>query len=160
MADMTREKLPLKKSISLLLFIAISLLWSAQAYPLCVKINKANLRIGPGTGYEKAWEVYKYMPFLKVGMSISGDWLAVKDVDGDVNWIHKKLITTSFKCAVVKKASVNVRKGPGTNYSTSSLSPAAQYSSFRVLKNKGKWVRVKDEWDHIGWIHTDYLWIQ
>lgn len=150
----------MKKIIYILLFFVISVLWATPAYTLCVKINKANLRTGPGTSYEKAWEVYKYMPFLKVGASISGDWFAVKDVDGDINWIHKKLITTSFQCAVVKKASVNVRKGPGTNYSISSLSPAAQYSSFRILKKKGAWVRVKDEWDHIGWIHTDYLWIQ
>lgn len=150
----------MKRIIIILSFFLVSFLLSAPAYAVCVKVKKANLRTGPGTSYEKAWEIYKYMPFLKVGVSVSGDWQAVKDVDGDVNWLHKKLITSAFKCAVVKNDSVTVRKGPGTNYSKSSLSPATRYSSFRVLKKKGNWVRVKDEWDHIGWIHKNYLWIQ
>lgn len=86
---------------------------------LCVSAQKANLRDGPGTNYENAWEVYKYLPLLKVGISLSGEWYAVKDVDGDVNWIHKKLLTSRYRCAVVKTEEVNVRTGPGTNYSKS-----------------------------------------
>jgi SH3-like domain-containing protein len=150
----------MKKIATILSLFFVSFLLSTSAYAVCVKVKKANLRTGPGTSYEKAWEIYKYMPFLKVGASVSGDWYAVKDVDGDVNWLHKKLITSAFKCAVVKKATVTVRNGPGTNYKKSSISPATQYSSFRVLKKKGNWISVKDEWDHTGWIHKDYLWIQ
>jgi SH3-like domain-containing protein len=127
---------------------------------LCVSAQKANLRAGPGTNYEIVWEVYKYMPFLKVGTSLSGKWYAVRDVDGDVNWIHKRLVTSRYRCAVVKTQEVNIRTGPGTNYSKSFISPGKKYYSFRVLKRKGMWVRVKDEQGKIGWIHRNYLWIQ
>jgi len=34
-----------------------------------------------------------------------------------------------------------------------------QYDSFRVLKTKGAWVKVKDDVNNSGWIHKDYLWI-
>jgi len=127
---------------------------------LCVGAQKANLRDGPVTNYEIAWEVYKYMPFSKVGISLSGEWYAVKDVDGDVNWIHKKLVTSRYHCAVVKTEEVSVRKGPGTGYSKCFFSPAKKYYSFRILKRKGMWVRVKDEQGNIGWIHRNYLWTQ
>lgn len=127
---------------------------------LCVKVPKANIRTGPGTNYDIAWEVYKYMPFTKVGVSLAGDWYAVKDVDGDVNWIYKNLLSGGFKCAVVKSDYVNVRTGPGTNYQESKFSPAERYQSFRVLKRQSPWVKVKDELGNIGWIHSDYLWIQ
>jgi SH3-like domain-containing protein len=127
---------------------------------LCVSMQKANLRDGPGTNYEIAWEVYKYMPFLKVGTSLSGKWYAVGDVDGDVKWIHKRLVTSRYRCAVVKTQEVNVRTGPGTNYSKSFISPAKKYYSFRVLKRKGMWVKVRDELNNTGWIHRNYLWIQ
>jgi len=127
---------------------------------LCVKVPKANLRSGPGTNYGIVWEVYKYMPFKKVGVSLSGDWYAVRDVDGDVNWMYKKLVTDKYRCAVVKTEEVNVRRGPGKNYPKSSLSPAVQYDSFKILQIKGTWVKVEDEWHNIGWIHRNFLWIE
>lgn len=126
---------------------------------LCVKIPKANLRSGPGTNYEIVWEVYKYMPFKKVGVSLSGDWYAVRDVDGDVNWKYKNLLTDKYRCAVVKTEKVNVRKGPGNNYPKSSLSPTVQYDSFKIMQKKGVWVKVKNEWHNVGWIHKNFLWI-
>jgi SH3-like domain-containing protein len=141
------------------LFLFIASTYS-DAGALCVSVSKANLRAGPSTKYEKVWEVYKYMPFKKVGASLSGDWYAVQDVDGDVSWIFKKLVTDKYDCAVVKSEEVNIRTGPGTNYKKKSSGPAKQYYSFKILKRKGPWVNVKDEWGETGWIHTDYLWIQ
>lgn len=138
-------------------FIAVS---SADADALCVNVSKANLRAGPSTKYEKVWEVYKYMPFKKVGVSLSGDWYAVQDVDGDVSWIYKKLVTGKYHCAVVKTEEVNIRTGPGTNYKKTSSSPAKQYYSFRILKRRNAWVKVKDEWGEVGWIYTNFLWIK
>jgi SH3-like domain-containing protein len=148
------------KKILVAFGIILSIFIASYVDALCVSTNKANLRDGPGTNYEVVWEVYKYMPFLKVGVSFSGNWYAVRDVDGDVNWIHKGLMTNRYHCAVVKTEEVNVRTGPGTKYSKSYSSPAKKYYSFKVLKRKGMWVRVKDEWGDIGWIHRNYLWIQ
>lgn len=130
------------------------------AHAVCVNASKANVRSGPGTWYEKLWEVYKYAPLQKVGVSLSGDWYAVRDVDGDVGWIDKKLVTDKYRCTVVKSDKVNVRKGPGTSKPLSSLSPAVHYDSFMVMEKRGSWIKVKDERGNTGWIDTEYLWIQ
>jgi SH3-like domain-containing protein len=148
------------KTTVVLGIILFALLSSDLANALCIKVPKANVRTGPGTKYKKAWEVYKYMPFSKVGVSISGDWYAVKDIDGDVNWVHKEIVTDKFQCAAVKKKKINVRTGPGTKFPKSSLSPATQYYSFKVIKKKSVWVHVQDESNETGWIHSDFLWIQ
>lgn len=150
----------MKKMNSVLLAVIFSLLTAGYANALCVNAQKANLRSGPGTNYGIAWEIYKYMPVAKVGVSLSGEWYAVSDVDGDVNWIYKRLLTDKYKCAVVDMDEVNVRTGPGTNYSKSPLSPAKKYYSFKVLKRKGQWIKVKDEWGNTGWIHRNFLWIK
>lgn len=130
------------------------------AHAVCVSVSKANVRTGPGRWYEKLWDVYKYTPLQKVGVSLSGDWYAVKDVDGDMNWIKKGLVTNRYDCAVVKTDKVNVRTGPGTSRPLSSLSPAIHYDSFKVLQKRGEWVKVSDEKGDTGWIDKSYLWIQ
>ena len=148
--------------MKLLLCLVCSVLFLSAplcSHALCVKASTANLRSGPGTGYEKIWQVYRFMPLKKVGVSISGDWYAVRDVDGDINWIHKTLVTGEYHCATVKSKTVNVRTGPGTNYPRKFSEPASQYSSFRILQTKGAWIKGKDEGNNTGWIHNNYLWI-
>ncbi len=125
---------------------------------LCVNASVANLRNGPGTKYKKTWEVFKYMPLKKIGKK--GKWYRVRDVDGDIHWIHRDLVTTKFKCAVVKADTANIRTGPGKRYKKTELSPAIRYDTFKVLKFKGKWVRVVDEFGDKGWIFRKLLWIQ
>jgi SH3-like domain-containing protein len=148
------------KFIGINIVFFIMMFIPVYSYGLCVKVPIANLRSGPGTQYEKVWQVNQYMPFKKVGVSLSGDWYAVRDVDGDVNWIHKSLVTSRYRCAVVKSETVNVRTGPGMIYDKKFLEPMRRYDSFRVLRTKGAWVKVKDEWNNGGWINKNFLWIK
>lgn len=150
------------KQVSIILVITVLFcsVLASSALALCVRVSKANVRTGPGTNYNVAWQVYMYMPFAKTGLSNDKEWYAVKDVDGDIFWIHKNLVTESYKCAVVKSNKVNVRRGPGTGYGTVKDSPAQKYFSYRVLSTQGNWVRLRDEWGGIGWVRRDFLWIQ
>jgi len=125
---------------------------------ICVDTDAANLRKGPGIKYVKTWQVFKYMPLEKIGKK--GNWYKVKDVDGDIHWIYGKLVTSKYSCAVVKVKKANVRKGPGTKYSKTELSPVIKYDTFKVLKIKGKWVKVVDEFGDKGWIYKELLWIK
>ena len=129
-------------------------------HALCVKTSIANMRSGPGTQYEKIWQVDRFMPFEKIGSSLTGDWFAVRDVDGDVFWIHKSLLTSAYRCAVVKSEVVNMRKGPGTNYGKVFSEPAQRYDSFKIIQRQGAWMKVRDTWNNVGWIHRDYLWVR
>ncbi len=144
------------KTITISLFLFFFFIDSVGA--LCVKASVANLRSGPGTKYKKTWEVFKYMPLQK--LSKKGKWYKVKDVDGDVHWIYEDLVTGKYRCAVVKADTANIRTGPGTRYKKTELSPAIRYDTFKVLKIKGKWVKVVDEFGDKGWIFRKLLWIQ
>lgn len=146
-----------KVMLSLSVFFTL-LLSGTSSFPLCINVSEANLRGGPGTKYEKTWEVFKYMPFQQV--SKKGNWFKVKDVDGDVHWVYRKLVTEQFKCAVVKVDKANIRKGPETNAEKSALSPALKYDSFKVIESSGSWVKVTDEFGDSGWIFKRLLWIQ
>jgi len=131
-----------------------------DADALYVTATKANLRSGPGPEYKKTWEVYTYMPFEKVGVSVSGTWYAIKDVDGDIHWIYKKLVSENGSCAVVTTDNVVARTGPGTKYAKSRLNPANKYYCFKVIEQKGAWVKLKDQWGNLVWIHKKHLWIR
>lgn len=147
------------KKASLLILIILSLLIiNSQVYALCVSVAEANLRSGPGTKYEKTWEVFQYMPFKKI--SKKANWYKVKDVDNDTHWVYEKLVTDKFRCAVVKVDKANVRNGPGTKYSKSAMGPALKYDSFKVVKIQSSWVKVNDEFGDSGWLSRKLLWIQ
>lgn len=146
-----------KAVFALLALGGATVLGAAQASPLCINVPEANLRQGPGTNFDISWEVFKYMPLRKIGQE--GDWIQVKDLDGDSHWVHGKLVTDAMRCAVVKADKANVRTGPGTQHATSPLSPVDHYYSFKVIKTKGEWVNVEDEVFNEGWVFKRLLWM-
>ncbi len=149
---MNRFALPLTVLISL--FISSANLWA-----ICVKAPKANLREGPGTSYQKTWQVYKYMPF-KI-LEKHGMWYKIGDVDGDHHWIHKNLVTPSVNCATVKVNKVNLRTGPGLKYKkVPNLPLGEKYMSFKVLEIKDGWAKVKHELGDVAWVHRKLIWVQ
>jgi SH3-like domain-containing protein len=131
---------------------------SAEALALCVSSPYANLRGGPGTNFEKTWEVLKYTP-LKL-LKKKGKWYRVKDLEGDIHWVYSPLVTSKYKCAMIKDEKANIRKGPGTNFAKVEESPGKQYYSYKVVSIKGDWVKVTDEFGTNGWIFKKLLWIQ
>ena len=139
----------------LFLFLII---FSDNAYSLCVTADTANLRSGPGTKHDISWQVFKYMPLKK--LSKQGNWYKVQDVDGDTHWIYNNLVTDKYKCAVVNVDEANVRSGPGTKYKKTILSPLFQYESLKVLKTQGPWVNIMYESEDTGWVFKKLLWIQ
>lgn len=140
------------------LLFSAALLAPTAAHALCVKVPEANLRQGPGTQYEKSWEVFAYMPFEKIDSQ--GNWYRVSDVDGDVHWIYNRLVTDDMRCAVISKEKVNVRTGPGTNYPLADVGTVEKYYSFKVLDEQGQWVKVEDDISNSGWIYRPLLWLQ
>lgn len=150
----------MKKHWVVLTVLMISFVAVSSARGLCVKASTANLRTGPGMKHKVAWQVYMYMPLERIGRSTNKYWYAVRDADGDTFWVHKGLVTDSYRCAVVNVENANVRKGPGKKYSTVEDSPAQKYYSYKVISRKKNWIKVRDEWGAVGWIRKDLLWIR
>ena len=147
------------KLFLLLLFFSYLITAPPPALALCVKSARANLRSGPGTRFSKTWEVFKYMPFRH--LKRKGLWIKVGDVDGDTHWIHSKLVTSSIHYAVVKAKKANLRTGPGTNYRKKPYVPRAEkYTSYKVIRTKRGWSKLKDEYGDTAWVHRKLLWVQ
>lgn len=142
----------------LVLAFSAVLLVPTTASALCVKVPEANLRSGPGTHYKKTWTVFRYMPLRQIGSK--GSWYHVADVDGDKHWVYAPLVTKGLRCAVIKKDHANVRRGPGTRYPMADLGTLERYYSFKVVGEKGKWLKVRDDLSNSGWIFKPLLWVQ
>lgn len=153
-----RQMIKKLQKIFFLILPAFFLFPQSNAEALCISNNKANLRQGPGTHYEKLWQVFKYMPFKE--KKKKGDWYRVEDLDGDIYWVHSKLVTKKYQCAVIKDNKTNLRKGPGTKYDLLSWSPVDKYFSIKVLQIKGQWVRIEDGVGDKGWVSRSLVWIQ
>ena len=147
-----------KNTLAPLMVLCSALIVPVSASALCIKVSEANLRAGPGTNYEKSWEVFKYMPLKKIGQQ--GKWYQVEDVDGDTHWVYSRLATSAMQCAVVKVDKANVRTGPGTRYAKSGISPVEKYYAFKVIGSKGEWANVQDEVSNTGWIAKSLIWMQ
>lgn len=148
----------MKYLFSVLFSILLCVMVADRGQALCVKSSSANLRKGPGTKYDKTWQVFRYMPLKRLRKK--GSWYKVSDVDRDIHWVYGSLVTGKYDCAVVRVDEANVRTGPGAKYRRHDLSPALKYDAFRVLQRKGSWVKVKDELGNVGWIFKKLLWIQ
>ncbi len=126
----------------------------AAAQRFAVSSRKANIRSGPGTGYDILWEVEKYHP-VKV-LKKKGVWCYFRDFEGDEGWIHEKLLKKDISAVITKKNKCNVRVGPGTKneitFSTEKGIP------FKVLERKGNWIKVLHADGDKGWIHSSLVW--
>lgn len=129
---------------------------AAQAAPpqyLCVKAAKANLRSGPGTTYRVTWEVHRFMPLEKLGQS--GDWIKVRDVDGDLHWVSQGVVTGEESCVTVKVNKATIRKAP--NLKAPSWFQVERYTSFKRVGGQKDWVKLEHEGKTL-WASTTVVW--
>ena len=138
--------------------IIVLLLQEGTAEALCIKDKKANLRSGPGKHNEKLWTVLKYMPLRQLGRQ--GNWLKVKDLDGDIYWVHRNLTTKTYMCAVIKNDKTSLRKKPSMKSPQVEWSPINKFFSMKVIKIKGAWVRIQDATGDRAWIKRSQVWVQ
>ena len=91
---MLRKQLKLK--LILFTFICMTSVMSfsnAYAERLAVNSDVANIRSGPGTGYEVLWQVEKYTPMNVLDKDKSGKWSYIKDYEGTIGWISTALLS-------------------------------------------------------------------
>lgn len=89
-----------------------------------------------------------------------GSWIRVKDFEGDIHWVFKKIVTKKFKCAVVKAKKANLRTGPGTKFPMAEDLPSVdQYTVFKLAKTKGKWAQVTDSFGDSYWVFRKLIWV-
>ncbi len=131
------------------------LLVSATAWAEEAMINnkEAKIRNGPGTNYTVLWKPRMYTP-LEV-LAKHGDWCAVRDVEGDVGWIHDSVLAKE-PAAIVTDAMLNVHESADSN--SRILYQAPKGYTLKALEDKGGWLKVVDPDGESGWISKKGIW--
>lgn len=138
-----------------------------------VAVEVANLRSGPGTGYDRVGKLKQGQTVRLLGKN--GEWYKVQTNGGQAGWLHSELVevdaNVSNSLAVVKVTSapsaapvsiatttddkINLRGGPSTNYSVLMQLPAGL--KLEVLSQQDGWVKVATPKGNVGWVTDDFV---
>jgi SH3-like domain-containing protein len=140
------------------LFVAVMvlLLAAAEARAEEVMINNkdAKVRNGPGTTYTVLWKPRLYTP-MEV-LAKHADWYAVRDVEGDVGWVHDSVVSKDA-AAIVTASMADVHESAESGSRVAYQAP--KNYTFKVTETKGAWIKVVDPDGDDGWIAQKSVWI-
>lgn len=126
---------------------------TSDANMVSVKGSTLNMRSGPGTQHAVVWELKQGYP-LQV-QKRQGQWLQVRDFEGDTGWVARSL-TGRTPHHIVKSKVANVRSAPNTQSRV--LGKATYGELVRTREKKAGWVRVERTDGPSGWISKKLLW--
>jgi len=135
------------------LILALVFCTSAFAETYVIRVGKANIRHGPGEQFPVAWQVGKGFVLKKIAEE--GEWLQVRDMEGDGGWVHVSVVRKR-PVVVVTSETANIRVGPGTNHGLSFK--AVQGVVLDYLDRTGDWLKVSYSGEGAGWIHQSLVW--
>lgn len=128
-----------------------------MAQSLCTTKSGVRLRKSASPKAAVTWKVPRHMPLLGTGKR-QGNWLEVKDVDGQTHWVTTADVSRRSNCVVVKSKVSRLRTGPGSSYQASPMGLADRYSAFLDLGGEDGWTQVEDEDGETAWVNLDHLW--
>lgn len=128
---------------------------SLAAGIVSIAVAQANLRDGPSVRHEILYELGRDYPLKVLGQR--GAWLQVRDFEGDVGWLHRKLIRRT-PTLIVKHDSANLRSGPGTRYRVVARLDYGEV--MQRIERRGRWVKIRlpDRRGLTGWVARSLLW--
>ncbi len=123
-----------------------------------IKGEDINMRSGPGTHYAVLYKLGSGLPLDVIERS--GDWLKIRDFEGDAGWVHESTVCSKPYVIVManknSKSQINVRSGPGIS---NRIVAMAYYGVvFKKLGQEGQWVQVEHGPEVKGWIDSKLLW--
>ena len=126
---------------------------AALAQNLCVTASRANLRVGPGKDFRISWEVNRHMPLIQ--MERQGEWIKVRDVDGEFHWISEEMVSAAEECVTVSAPRANIRMKPDAG--AKRWFTVEKYTSFRKTGRQGRWVKIEHE-QEVMWVFETLIW--
>lgn len=153
MMDMKQR---ISKTLFIISCVIIPCLFATAVFAerVSVAVSNANVRTGPGTNYGIAWENLDKNYPLEV-IDKKGDWLYVKDYEGDVGWIYKTIVG-SWDSVITRTNDCNVRSGPGTGFDV--VFVVDNGVPFKVVERKGDWINIRHSDGDTGWIYKNLVW--
>ena len=116
--------------------------------------SNVNMRSGPGTGYSKITTIPKDSSVIV--LDSKDGWYLVKweDYEGYINSKYLEILTGDYERTAITTANLNLRSGPGTNYSILKTIPEA--TEVIVHGSQGDWTKIESN-GTIGWVASKYL---
>lgn len=118
-----------------------------------VKPEKVSVREEPEAKAKKLWTMWKYSP-VEVA-SYRGDWVRVRDFEGDLGWLRKADLSEIPTVATIRK-DVPLRKSPAKDGKVLWLLDKGY--ALRVFGAKGEWLEVSDLDSASGWLLAADAW--
>lgn len=113
-----------------------------------------NMRASLDMNGAMRWELSRHYP-LKV-LQRQGNWLKVRDFEGDVGWAATRL-TSRMPTMIVKADRANVRSGPGARYRI--VKQLGYGDLLRTKERRGRWVNVTLPHNRkSGWVARALVW--
>ncbi|WP_284335657.1 SH3 domain-containing protein [Comamonas sp. NoAH] len=125
----------------------------AHAEFVSISGNKVNIRASASTKSDITWELTDGYP-MQV-MQKRGNWLKVKDFEGELGWVYRPL-TGKKAHHIVKSETANMRSGPGTQ--NRKVGRLQKYDLVQTLEKKNGWVKGRASDGKTGWISKKLLW--
>jgi uncharacterized protein YgiM (DUF1202 family) len=121
--------------------------------PMKMKVNadNVNLRAGADSNKEVVSQVSYDDILYTAGKDESGKWFRVLPPKGTKLYVHEKCIQDGK----VRVSKLNVRSGPGINYTTTGDILRGQ--DVKVIERKNEWLAIEPPENCYLWISTDYL---
>ena len=111
-----------------------------------------NIRSGPSTKNDVLWEVFKDYP-VEV-LQRQGDWVQVRDFEGDKGWIYASLLSKEITM-IVKVETANMRSGPSKEDKI--IATVKKGVVFTPVEQQGNWIKVQYKKDITGWMYNTLL---
>jgi SH3-like domain-containing protein len=125
--------------------------------------NPINVRVGPGTKYEVAWN------FLVSGVPVEiiqefDTWRKIRDAEGDEGWVHQSLLVgnrAGYATPLVANGEVAMRASRSEDAPVRArLAPGVRVS---ISECDGTWCNVSagqpgERASHSGFVHQEELW--
>ncbi len=120
-----------------------------------VNVSILNVRSGPGLQHTRTTQVTlgAVLPVL----AEQPGWVQVALGGGKSGWVSAQYVTlksTSAQSAKVTVSVLNVRSGPGTQYSRTTT--VSQGTVLTVISKQGEWLQVKLPSGQTGWVMAQY----
>ncbi len=126
---------------------------AAHAESIMANHKESKIRSGPATSYPVLWRPRLFTPFEVLAKYES--WYAVRDVEGDVGWIHDSGVGKD-NAAIVTAKIINVYESADTN--SRIIYQAPKNYTFKVEESKDGWLKVLDPDNETGWIADKGVW--
>ena len=135
----------------LLLILLIAEIAVAGDFASVMK-DGVNIRSGPSTKSDVLWEVFKDYP-VEV-LQRQGDWVQVRDFEGDKGWIYASLLSKEITM-IVKVETANMRSGPTKEDKI--IATVKKGVVFTPVEQQGNWIKVQYKKDITGWMYNTLL---